>query len=83
MAKDRFSNQKRNNYENSFTPYTPAVKKTLVFNKNQRQLIKNMLFYKDKLSDWENNMLVNMTNSATYSEKQKIVLNKIYNKIKK
>lgn len=84
MAKDRFSNQKRNNYENSFIPYKPAVKKTLVFSKEQRELISVMLnHYQSKLTEWEIGMLDVMSKSATYSPKQKEILNRIYKKLKK
>lgn len=84
MAKDRFSNQKRNNYEKTFIPYNPAVKKTLVFSKEQRELIKTMLnYYKSKLTEWEMGMLDSMSKSATYSPKQKEILNRIYKKLKK
>jgi hypothetical protein len=83
MAKDRFSNQKRNNYQKTFIAYTPAVKKTLVFSKEQRELIGNMLkYYKSKLNEWEIGMLDSMTKSATYSPKQKEILNRIYKKLK-
>jgi hypothetical protein len=82
MAKDRFSNQKRNNYQNSFTEYKPVVKKTLVFSKKQRELINNMLKnYKNRLTEWETGMLNNISKSATYSEKQKVILNQIYKKV--
>jgi len=82
MAKDRFSNQKRNNYQNSFTEYKPVVKKTLVFSKKQRELINNMLKnYKNRLTEWESGMLNNISKSATYSEKQKVILNQIYKKV--
>ena len=82
MAKDRFSNQKRNNYQNSFTEYKLVVKKTLVFSKKQRELINNMLKnYKNRLTEWESGMLNNISKSATYSEKQKVILNQIYKKV--
>lgn len=84
MAKDRFSNQKKNNYQNSFIDYNRPVKKSLVFTKQQRLLIRTILEKSNKvLSEWERNILINLNNSATYSAKQKDVLNTIYKKTKR
>ena len=82
MAKDRFSNQKRNNYEKPIE-YNRIVKRTNVFTKEQRMLLEDILIiHKDKLSNWDMDFIKQMQNSATYSQKQKEVLNKIYTKVK-
>jgi hypothetical protein len=71
---------KKKKYSNE---YTPSVKKTLVFSKQQRILINTILDKcKNKLNSWETNLLINISKSATYTEKQRDVLNTIYKKVK-
>jgi hypothetical protein len=78
MAKDRYSNQKKNNYQKSFTAYTPSVKCNLVFTKQQRIFISEVLeLYKEELNSWEKDFLVVLYHSATYSQRQKDTLQKI------
>jgi hypothetical protein len=78
MGKDRFSNQKRNNYEKSYRPYTPSVKCNLVFTRQQKVFIQNFLTTnRDELTNWERDFLLVLFNSATYSQRQKDTLEKI------
>lgn len=82
MAKDRFSNQKKSNYSKDFrwgnNHYTPSVKCNLVFTKQQRVFISEILeYYKEQLNSWEKDFLIVLYHSATYSERQKDTLRKI------
>jgi len=82
MGKDRFSNQKRNNYEKSYLPYTPSVKRKLVFTKEQKIFIGGVLeSNKQKLNSWEWDFLSSLYHSATYSERQKDTLKRLLKKI--
>lgn len=87
MAKDRFSNQKKSNYSKEFrygiSEYTPSVKCNLVFTKQQKVFISEILeFHKEKLNSWERDFLIVLYHSATYSERQKDTLGKIIKKLK-
>ena len=86
MAKDRFSNQKRSNYDKEFrygyNEYSAKVKKNKVFTKEQKMLVDKLL-KSFSISEWDKSFLLNLSNSNTYSEKQKLVLNKIYIKVNK
>jgi hypothetical protein len=88
MGKDRFSNQKKENYSKEFrwgnASYTPSVKCNLVFTKPQRIFIRDFLVkYKEQLNSWETDFLIVLNNSAMYSERQKDTLLKIVKNIKK
>lgn len=81
MAKDRFSNQKKNNYQKSYIKYTPVVKRGLVFNREQKKYLKNFISkYKKYLSEWEFEFVLSMSTSATYSEKQRDILRSVCKK---
>jgi hypothetical protein len=88
MGKDRFSNQKKSNYSKEFRwgniEYTPSVKCNLVFTKQQKTFISELLeFHKEQLNSWERDFLIVLFHSATYSERQKDTLAKLVKKIKK
>lgn len=82
MGKDRFSNQKKSNYSKEFrwgnNHYTPSVKCNLVFTKHQKVFIEELLQnHKEELNSWEKDFLIVLSNSATYSERQKDTLQRI------
>lgn len=82
MGKDRFSNQKKSNYSKEFrwgnNSYTPSVKCNLVFTREQRVFIGQILeTYREQLNSWEKDFLIVLFHSATYSQRQKDTLSKI------
>ena len=88
MAKDRFSNQKKINYSKDFRwgndEYTPSKKCNLVFSREQRIFIGEILEkHKTILNSWQKDFLVTLYNSATYSKKQKDVLEQIIKNLNK
>lgn len=81
MAKDRFSNQKMDRYAN-VPAYTPSVKQTMVFTKEQKLYINNIYKnFKTRLTPWELNFVETISNSASYSKKQIDVFRKIISKL--
>lgn len=87
MAKDRFSNQKKSNYNKEFrygaSDYSPKIKKNKVFTSEQKKFINEILNNKiSKLNEWEKDFLIVLSTSMTYSDKQKLHLEKIITKIK-
>jgi hypothetical protein len=75
MAKDRFSNQKKVNYERHYIRPTPVVKRNLVFNREQKKYLKDFLSkYSNRLTQWEFEFMNTLATSGTYSEKQRDTL---------
>jgi hypothetical protein len=75
MAKDRFSNQKKENYQRHYIRPTPVVKRNLVFNREQKKYLKNFLSkYSSRLTQWEFEFINTLSASGTYSEKQRDTL---------
>ena len=88
MAKDRFSNQKKENYSKDFrwgnSEYTPSKKCNLVFSREQKIFIGNILENnKTIMNSWEKDFLITLYNSAKYSKKQKEILEKIIKNLNK
>lgn len=87
MAKDRFSNQKRSNYDMNFrwgnNEYTSAVKCKIVMTPTNKKYIKDILNNcKIVLTAWEKDFLVSLESRAMMSEKQKLHFDKICDKLK-
>jgi len=87
MAKDRFSNQKKSVYNKEFrygsNDYNPSPKRNKVFTAEQKKFINEFLLSKiSLLNNWEKDFLSVLGKSMTYSENQKIHLEKIINKLK-
>ena len=81
MAKDRFSNQKMDRYDN-VPEYTPSVKRTMVFTQEQKLFLFGIYkHHKKRLTDWELDFIKTLCNSSLYSEKQKITLTTIIRKL--
>jgi len=75
MAKDRFSNQKKVNYERHYIRPTPVIKRNLVFNREQKKYLKDFLSkYSNRLTQWEFEFMNTLSSSGTYSEKQRDTL---------
>lgn len=87
MAKDRFSNQKRSNYDKEFrygnNNYIKKVKCNIVLTPNKKKSIKQILDNpKLFLNSWDKEFLLNLENKALISEKQKYHLDLIFDKLK-
>lgn len=87
MAKDRFSNQKRSNYDKEFrygiTTYTQKQKCNLVLNPTTKKFIKDILENsRHYLNGWEIEFLISLENRAMISEKQKFYLDRVFNNVK-
>jgi hypothetical protein len=87
MAKDRFSNQKKSNYNKEFrwgnSEYITPVKRSLIFSTEQKEFIKSFVEkYRTKFNSWEWDFMNTLLNSARYSETQKVYLEKIIKKFK-
>jgi hypothetical protein len=87
MAKDRFSNQKKSNYNKEFrygiTSYSSKQKCNIVLYPTDKKYIKEILdnsrLY---LNSWEKDFLVSLESRALISEKQKFHLDEIFRKLK-
>jgi hypothetical protein len=53
-----------------------------LFTKKQRELIRN-LYYNNDITKWETDFLLSVYKQTSYSDKQKVILNKIALKYKK
>ena len=87
MPKDRFSNQKRSNYDKEFrygnTTYTPKQKCNIVMTpatkKHIKQIMENSRHY---LNSWEIDFLISLENRALISEKQEFYLDRVFDNVK-
>lgn len=89
MAKDRFSNQRRSNYDKRFrygdTTYTPAPKRNKILRAEHKHRIDAILSSKDarrNLNSWEVEFLIGLERIALASDKQLATFQKIIDRIK-
>jgi len=90
MAKDRFSSQKRSVYDKVFRygndVIKPKVKRNNTLSSNHKLRIEKILRTApllESLNSWEKDFLVQMRYSDSYSDIQKVHLEKILKKVKK
>ena len=87
MAKDRFSNQKRSNYDKEFrygnTTYTPKQKCNIVLNPTTKKYINDILENsRHYLNSWEINFLISLENRVMISQKQEFYLDQVFDNVK-
>lgn len=90
MAKDRFSSQKRSVYDKVFRygndVIKPKVKRNNTLSSNHKLRIEKILktpSLLESLNSWEKDFLVQIQYSDSYSDIQKVHLEKILKKVKK
>lgn len=83
MAKDRFNNRRINyDYGYRFGDYEPSNKSERTITNTQTELMKKM-YNSDRLTTWEKGFIKNCLRYDTLSEKQKLVLNNLFLKLKR
>ena len=79
--KDRFNN--RYSYDNKlkYGEYEPSIKSQRTINHSQTELLKKM-YKSERLNKWEKGFIKNCLKYDTFSDKQRLVLNDIFSKLK-
>ena len=82
MAKDRFNNRNTYDYEHKFGIYEPNQKSDRKITYTQTELLKQM-YKSERLNVWEKGFIKNCLRYDKLSEKQKLVLNRLFLKLKR
>jgi len=82
MAKDRFNNRNTYDYEHKFGIYEPNQKSDRKITYTQTELLKQM-YKSERLNVWEKGFIKNCIRYNILSEKQRLVLNRLFLKLKR
>jgi len=82
MAKDRFNNRNTYDYEHKFGIYEPNQKSDRKITYTQTELLKQM-YKSERLNVWEKKFIKNCLRYDILSEKQRLVLNRLFLKLKR
>jgi len=82
MAKDRFNNRNTYDYEHKFGIYEPNQKSDRKITYTQTELLKQM-YKSERLNVWEKGFIKNCLRYDILSEKQRLVLNRLFLKLKR